>query len=243
MLKTVTMRLLVLIILFAFALISCEDNKKTSEAKKEKKSTVSTPIQNEEEKQDTVSAAPKYPFITNENVVSFLTEYGKENLETKVKISTTHGDMIFQLYTDTPLHRANFIYLVKQGYFNETFFHRVVPNFIIQGGNSDNPKTSKKRRKLGAYRLPAELDNGRIHQKGTISGAKEYRKNPDKKSAPYEFFIFVGPLESTSHLNGNYTIFGKVIQGLDVAINIANLPHDETDWPLQNVFIEAEVIE
>lgn len=237
------MKPVLLLFFFVFTIISCEDNKKTSEAKTEKKTPDSTVVKNLEKKKVPTTKTSKYPFITNENVVSFLTEYGKENPETKVKISTTHGNMIFQLYKDTPLHRANFIYLVKQGYFNETFFHRVVPNFIIQGGNSDNPKTSKKRRKLGAYRLPAELDNGRIHKKGTISGAKEYRKNPDKKSAPYEFFIFVGPLESTSHLNGNYTIFGKVIQGLDVATKIANLPHDETDWPLQNVFIEAEVIE
>ena len=232
-------------VLCVFLVFACEDSKKTSEAKK-----VSTVINSSDTitKKTTEIAkekAPKYPFITDENVVEFLTEYGKENPETKVKIGTNHGDMILELYEDTPLHRANFIYLVKQQYFDGTFFHRVVPNFIIQGGNSDNPNTSKKRHKLGAYRLPAELTNGRKHQLGTVSGAKEYRKNPDKKTAPYEFFIYVGPSgnDYTGHLNGNYTIFGKIIQGLEVATTIANLPHDETDWPLQNVYITAEVIE
>ena len=152
------------------------------------------------------------------------------------------GDIVIDLYEDTPLHRANFIYLVKQGYFNETFFHRIVPNFIIQGGNSDLPSTNKKRFKLGDdYLIPAEI-NGRNHFKGSVSGAKEYRENPDKKSAPFEFFIFLGPLTSTSHLNGNYTVFGRVTKGMDVVEKIAKLPADEGEWPLQNVYIKAKVL-
>ncbi len=190
------------------------------------------------------TAEIKYPEITNENVVEFFTKYGKDHPETKVRISTRHGDIVLELYEDTPLHRANFIYLVKQGYFDGTFFHRVVPNFIIQGGNSDTTPTPRKRRIIGKdYLLPAELDNGRKHNYGTLSGAKEYRENPDKNSAPFEFFIFLGPQSSTGHLNGNYTIFGKVTQGMDVVELIANLPSDEGDWPLQNVYIEAEVIQ
>lgn len=188
--------------------------------------------------------SPNFPRITQENVVTFLTEYGKNNRETQVKITTQYGAIIIQLYNDTPLHRANFIYLVKQRYFDDTFFHRVVPNFIIQGGNSDHVKTSKKRNKLGpSYLLPAELNNGRIHTYGTISGAKEYRENPDKQTAPFEFFIFLGPDKNAAHLNGNYTIFGKVIQGMEVVEKIAKLPADEGEWPKQNVFIKAEILE
>jgi len=184
-----------------------------------------------------------YPKITNENVVDFLTEYGIENPETKVLVSTQYGDIEIELFKDTPLHRANFIYLVKQKYFNGTFFHRVVSNFIIQGGNSDLRSTPKKRAEIGInYLLPAELENGRKHTYGTISGAKEYRENPDKKSAPFEFFIFLGPQTSTGHLNGNYTIFGNVTKGMEIVEKIANLPADQGDWPLQNVYIEAEVL-
>ena len=134
--------------------------------------------------------------------------------------------------------------MVKQQYFDNTFFHRIAPGFIIQGGNSDLRSTSQKRNALSSkYRLPAELDTGRIHKYGTISGAKHYRKNPDKMSAPYEFFIFIGPKSSANHLNGDYTVFGKVTKGMDVVETIANLPADKKEWPLDNVYIKAEIID
>ena len=252
------MRSLVLLSsLICLTLWGCEDKEKTSEEKTEtffevKKDSAAVKTISDTVPLETTPKIPKseekpeftYPEITNENVVEFLTLYGKDHPETKVRISTQHGDIELKLYKDTPLHRANFIYLVKQGYFDGTFFHRVVPNFIIQGGNSDTTPTPKKRRRIGKnYLLPAELANGRKHNYGTLSGAKEYRENPDKNSAPFEFFIFLGPQSSTGHLNGNYTIFGKVTQGMDVVELIANLPSDEGDWPQQNVYITAEVLE
>ncbi|WGF91772.1 peptidylprolyl isomerase [Aequorivita marisscotiae] len=223
---------------------SCEDKKKASEINDEIENE--TEIENEiepkaEAEKDEVSEFPK---ITNENVVSFLTEYGKNNPETKVLISTRFGDIEIELFKDTPLHRANFIYLVKQQYFNETFFHRVVPNFIIQAGNSDLSSTQKKRAELGKeYLLPAEIIPGRVHEYGTVSGAKEYRENPDHRTAPYEFFIFLGPKSSTTHLNGKYTIFGKVIKGMDVVEEISKVKADDGDWPLNNIYISAKVLE
>jgi len=234
--------LLLLFVIFCLALSSCEGRKKTSEekieiVKEEVNDSINSTTPSEEQKR-------AYPKITQENVIAFLTQYGKDNPETKVRITTQHGIIQMDLYKDTPLHRANFIYLVKQKYFDDTFFHRAVSNFIIQGGNSDNISTPRKRKKLGkGYLLPAELANGRKHGYGTISGAKEYRENPDKNSAPYEFFIFLGPISSTAHLNGNYTIFGRVTKGMEVVEIIANLPSDEGDWPLQNVYIKAEVME
>lgn len=182
--------------------------------------------------------------ITNENVVAFFIKYGEKNPETKVLITSRFGDIEIELFEDTPLHRANFIYLVKNKYFDDTFVHRVVPNFIIQAGNSDLIATQKKRAQLGKeYLLPAEIIPGRIHEYGTISGAKEYRENPDNKSAPYEFFIFLGPKSSTTHLNGNYTIFGKVIRGMDVVEKISKVEADEGDWPLVNIYISAKILE
>ncbi|PQB04645.1 peptidylprolyl isomerase [Aureitalea marina] len=226
---------------------ACEDTKKGTSAESEttaitpKETVAAEPVVEEVEPKEPEET---YPLITNENAVEFLTQYGKDNPETKVRISTQHGDIELELYTDTPLHRANFIYLVKQEYFDGTFFHRIVPNFIIQGGNSDNRNTPRKRNKLGKkYMIPAELDNGRIHKRGTVSGAKEYRENPDKNSAPFEFFIYLGPPEHTAHLNGSYTIFGQVTKGMDVVDLISELPHDDGDWPLQNVYISAEVID
>ena len=233
---------------------NCEDTKKVSSSEvidnveESSKELVidSVAIESDisSDKKESVEESNLYPKITNENVISFFSEYGIKNPETKVKISTFHGDIIIQLYQDTPIHRANFIYLVKQGYFENTFFYRIVPNFIIQGGNSDNKDTPKKRSVIGNdYLLPSEVISGRNHRYGTVSGAKEYRKNPDKKSFPFEFFIFLGPIKHTKHLNGDYTIFGKVIKGMDVVEKIANLPADNGEWPLDNVYISAEVID
>ncbi len=221
---------------------SCEDKKKASETENQIETEIEPKVKDETEveKKDTSD----YPEITNENLVSFLTEYGKKNPETKVSITTRFGDIEIELYKDTPLHRANFIYLVKQHYFDETFFHRVVPNFIIQAGNSDLVSTQKKRAALGKeYLLPAEILPGNVHEYGTISGAKEYRENPDNRTAPYEFFIFLGPKSSTTHLNGKYTIFGKVTKGMDVVEEISKVKADDGDWPLNNIYITAKVIE
>lgn len=243
----------ILIYVFGIALLiaSCEDKKKSSENREKTRSEVDTstslPVQNKNNTEiETEERANKtdYPKINNDNVVEFLTVYGKENPETKVLIETEFGDIEITLYEDTPLHRANFIYLVKQNYFEETFFHRVVPDFIIQAGNSDLYSTQKKRAALGkGYLLPAEIVPNRVHQYGTISGAKEYRENPDNRTAPYEFFIFLGPESSTTHLNGKYTIFGRVTKGMKVVETISEVEADSDDWPEQNIYIKASVIE
>lgn len=221
---------------------SCEDKKKASQTETEIENEIKT--EGEKKIESKKEETQNFPEITNENAVSFLTEYGEKNPETKVLITTRFGDIEIELYKDTPLHRANFIYLVKQHYFDETFFHRVVPNFIIQAGNSDLTSTQKKRAELGKeYLLPAEIIPGRVHEYGTVSGAKEYRKNPDNRTAPYEFFIFLGPKSSTTHLNGKYTIFGKVTKGMDVVEEISKVKADDGDWPLNNIYISAKVIE
>jgi len=238
------MRILFTLLFIAFS-YGCEDTKNAST---EKEKTIPTSETSKMKANvaiaDTISEekSPEYPKITEENIITFLTEYGKNNPETKVKISTRLGDIHLELYEDTPLHRSNFINLVKREYFSDTFFHRVVPNFIIQGGNSDLPTTNKKRATIGAtYLLPAEI-NGRDVSYGSLVGAKEYRENPDKKTAPFEFFIFLGPQTSTAHLNGNYTVFGTVTKGMDVVEKISELKSDEGEWPLQNVYITAKVV-
>ncbi|PHS66705.1 MAG: peptidylprolyl isomerase [Flavobacterium sp.] len=236
------MKKLLLLFIIYFSILSCEDTKKPSTKKEIETSTLDKKLDQNIEKKSS-SENKIHPKITQENVVSFLTEYGIKNPETKVRITTVFGNIELKLFTDTPLHRANFIYMVKQKYYDNTFFHRVVPNFIIQGGSSDLKDTSRKRAEIGSnYRLPYEKGNGRIHKFGTISGAKHYRKNPDNLSVPFEFFIFLGPNSSTTHLNGNYTIFGKVTKGMYVVEKTANLPADGDGWPIENVYISAEII-
>lgn len=221
----------------------CEDNKKRSLPEKESQEKVEKDTVSENKKK-TKSTKKEYPKLTQENVISFLTEYGDNNPETKVLFSTTFGDIEIELFEDTPLHRANLIYLIKQKYFDETTVHRVVPDFIIQIGNSDIKSTQTMRAKLGKnYLLPAEIIPGRGHFEGTISGAKQYRKNPDKQTVPYEFFIFLGEKRNATHLDGDYTVFGKVTKGMDVVKKISELDADGEEWPLQNVYIKAEVLD
>lgn len=229
--------------------IQCEDtkNKDTFNTSKdlstptnisEESTTETSEIVNSESIQDSKNIEK----ITNENVIEFLLQYGKEHPETKIKFTTPHGIIEMELFKDTPLHRANYIHLVKRGYFNSTYFYRVVPNFIIQAGTSDNSKTQEDRAAIGnKYRIPNEIKYP--HRYGSLSGAKYYRDNDDNKTEPFEFFIFLGPTSSTKHLNGNYTVFGKVTKGMDVVKAIANTPKDDKEWPLQNVTITAEVIE
>jgi len=237
------MNKLIYLLVFIFVVLqSCEDNKKASEKK-----SVPIDVLNKEKIVDKktselIKRTYTLPYITNENVDSLLLDYGSKNRENKVKISTSYGNIELLLYNDTPLHRANFIYLIKNNYFTETFFHRVVPNFIIQAGSSDNISTNKKRAQIGRYRLESEIIPGRNHIRGTLSGAKHYRKNPDKKSTPFEFFIFLGEPNNAKHLDDNYTIFGKVTKGMEVVDILANLASDEGDWPLENVYITVEII-
>jgi len=224
-----------LVIFLVTLVLGCEDTKKTSDQKVKEGPLV----QKDSSEIQIQSTEDLYPLITDENVIDFLTEYGASHPETLATITTNHGAITIRLFEDTPLHRANFVYLVKQEYFNGTFFHRIVKNFIIQGGNSDDVSTPRKRNKIGRkYLIPPEIKPSRNHRYGTVSGAKDYRENPDNKSAPYEFFIFLGPQTSTRHLNGNYTIFGEVIKGMNVVEKIANLPAEDDDWPIQNVYIQ-----
>ncbi|MEM1260238.1 MAG: peptidylprolyl isomerase, partial [Bacteroidota bacterium] len=136
----------------------------------------------------------------------------------------------------------NFIYLTKKGYFNNTQFHRVVPDFIIQGGNSDDKETSAKRKSIGRYLLPPDTRKGHQHHRGTISMPSSERDNPHKLASPFEFFIVVTK-PGSYHLDGSYTPFGRVIEGMDVVDKINQVDIDQGEWPMRNVYIvNAEVL-
>lgn len=180
--------------------------------------------------------------LTNENAVEFLTWYGERNPENKVNIETKFGVIEIKLYNETPLHRANFIYLVKKEYFNTTFFNRVVKNFIVQGGNSDETQTQKDRKAIGRYLIPAEFNRSLKHKYGALAAAREWEGNLKKLSTPYEFY-FVQDKRGAHHLDGEHTVFGEIIKGLDVLEKIGNEPVDAKDYPLLNVYIKMNIVE
>ena len=181
--------------------------------------------------------------LSDDNVMEFFLEYDKHNKENKVRIYTEFGNIDIMLFSDIKFHRSNFIYLTKKNYFNGTQFYRVINNFIIQAGNSDNIKISRKRKKIGRYLLPNDLDKGYKHQRGMVSMPSSLVDNPYKLASPFEFFI-VQKKDGAHHLDGDYTIFGKVIRGMDVVDKIASTPTDNLDWPIDNIYInKVEIIE
>ena len=175
--------------------------------------------------------------LTDKNVMHFLLEYGKVNKENTIRLTTDYGTIDILLFENTKFHRANFIMLTKNKYFDNTQFYRVISNFMIQAGNSDDRNTLKKRQAIGKYLLPNDYDKGYKHHRGMLSMPSKNIENPYKKASPFEFFI-VQQQGGAHHLDGDYTIFGKVINGMDVVDTIADVPTDSSDWPLQNVFIK-----
>ena len=181
-------------------------------------------------------------FILNDkNAIPFFFEYEKNNKENKIRIETKYGDIDIELFNETPYHRANFIYLTKKKYFDGTSFHRVVKDFIIQGGNSDSYEISKRRRNIGRYLLPPDSNKGYKHHRGILSIPSSDIDNPYKLASPYEFFI-VQSKNGAYHLDKNYTPFGKVIRGMDIVDIICNLETDKREWPIENIKIKVSII-
>ena len=194
------------------------------------------------EKPTPIQPALKKEFVlTDDNVIPFFFDYAKNDAADKVRIETQYGNITIKLNQQTPYHRANFIYLTRRGYFDGTFFHRIVKDFIIQGGNSDHSSTSKKRRAIGKYLLPPDTKNGLRHHRGAVSMPSSEIENPHRLASPYEFFI-VQKTPGAYHLDGNYTVFGQVVDGMDVVDIIANLPADKREWPKDNVRMKVVVI-
>jgi len=196
-------------------------------------------------KEDKSKEEPKreYPLLTDKNAMEFFLKYEKEHKENKVRIKTDFGDIDILLYNKTKFHRANFIFLTKQDYFSGTQFYRVINNFIIQAGSSDDRRVGRKRSNIGRYLLPPDTKRGYKHNRGVISMPSSDIENPHKLASPFEFFI-VQQRGGAHFLDGDYTVFGKVIKGMDVVDKIAAVKTDEADWPLKNVYIrKVEIIE
>jgi len=230
--------LYIVIILF-FINSSCKND--TNQKVIEKQAPVKEKIIEVAKKESKEPVSKAFDTITSKNAIDFLIAYGKKNKANKILFKTRLGDLTIQLYDDTPLHRANFIFLTEVGYFNTTCFHRVVSNFIVQGGNSENSKTLRIRNKYQNYTVPRELRKHRKHKYGAMAAARDWENNISKKSTPFEFY-FIQSKQGAFHLDGEHTVFGELISGFDVLDKIANLKTGRDEWPLEDVFIEAEVL-
>jgi len=208
-----------------------------------KKEVLDQPISNKTDSLEASVQEPQEAFkLTEENSIEFFFNYQKDLKENTVKVTTTLGSFTIELFDNVPYHKANFIYLTREGYFNGTQFHRVVKNFIIQGGNSDDKESADKRRKIGRYLLPPDTKKGHKHHRGIVSMPSSDVDNPHKLASPYEFFIVVTK-PGSYHLDGEYTAFGKVTQGMNVVDKINAQPVGKGDWPQQNIYIEkVEII-
>ena len=233
-------------IILLFFVVACQDGTK------EKTKSIGTVVKEDTLTVQTNTAQQETPSkeeaeethfeLTEENAIDFFFNYQKGLPTTRVKLTTSLGSFTIELYDNVPYHKANFIYLTKKGYFNNTMFHRVVKDFIIQGGNADNKETAQKRREIGRYLLPPDTRKGYKHHRGTISMPSSEIDNPHMLASPYEFFIVVTK-PGSYHLDGNYTPFGRVVEGMDVVDLINQQPVDDGDWPSKNIYIyKAEIV-
>ena len=224
-------------------LASCGESPKKEKDKVQENIANSDTVPKTELDSTAIEEEEEEPFkLTEENAIDFFFNYSKQLKKDKVKITTTMGSFTVQLYDNVPYHKANFIYLTRQKYFDSTQFHRVVKDFIIQGGNSDDRRTARKRGDIGRYLLPPDGNKGHKHHRGTISMPSSERDNPHKLASPYEFFIVVAN-PGSYHLYGSYTPFGRVIEGMDIVDAINNVRVGDGDWPWQNIYIlKAEVL-
>lgn len=160
----------------------------------------------------------------------------------EVTLTTTEGKIVLALYNETPIHRDNFIKQVKQHTYDGVLFHRVISNFMIQGGDPLS-KTAKPGDLLGEgtdkpeewlepeFRVP-EI----IHRRGVLAAAREGDNvNPEKKSSCQQFYIVTR--ETTPWLDGSYTVFGEVIEGMPVVERIEGVETDKHDRPLEDIRI------
>ena len=201
--------------------------------------------------------------------------FKKKNIH--VVLETTKGNIELKLYDATPQHRDNFKKLVKEGAYDSLLFHRVIRDFMIQGGDPDS-KTAAPGVQLGEgdkpYTVPAEfrLEEGIFHRRGVLAAAREGDDvNPEQRSSAMQFYIVWGRIfddagldkiqarldaqtggrvkltpemrevyktvGGTPHLDGQYTVFGEVVSGLDVVDAIQQVETDANDRPLEDVRI------
>lgn len=192
--------------------------------------------------------------VTDQNKREILTQYGGQNPEKDVLIETDFGNISVRLYDETPLHRANFIKLIKDGYYKDAEFYRVVEKFVVQGGVPG--------KKLD-YTIPAEFNPKYFHKKGALAMARLDDNNPGKESSSTEFYFVHGSkyaewefdedqkysgltfsqeqrklyttIGGEMRLDQKYTVFGEITDGLDVIDKIATVKVYNTEKPYKKI--------
>ena len=193
--------------------------------------------------------------------------FAKKSKNTFVELNTTMGKIVVELYEDVPQHSENFLKLVKENFYDSVLFHRVIPQFMIQGGDPDS-KRAMKGQMLGngdvGYKVPAEFVFPKyFHKKGALAAARD--GNAEKASSGCQFYIVVGKtftddiltsmenqnnikytdemktvyktVGGTPHLDNQYTVFGQCVEGQDIVDAIAVVPCDASSRPLEDVKI------
>ena len=156
-------------------------------------------------------------------------------------VDTKFGKIVIEFYDkDAPKTVANFIKLAKQGYYNGTTFHRVIPGFMIQGGDPNSKSEDRSTHGTGGPGYTVEAEIKRDNARGTVATARlGDQVNPEKRSSGSQFFINV---KDNGFLNGGYTVFGNVIAGMNVADQIANVPRDARDNPNDRVGMKVAIM-
>lgn len=195
--------------------------------------------------------------------------------ECLIEIQTAHGNMIAKLYDATPQHQDNFLKLLEDAFYDSLLFHRVIPNFMIQGGDP-NSKGAADGQPLGSggpgYTVPAEFVDSLVHVKGALAAARTGDQvNPEKRSSGSQFYIVHGQELSEEILNRieaqkdtrytteqraaylkyggapfldrDYTVFGQVIEGLDVLDKLATVPTDGRDRPKEDLMMRIRLVQ
>lgn len=163
-----------------------------------------------------------------------------ENAQTfeVLELSTDFGQMYIHLYDETPLHKANFDSLVRAGFYDSTEFHRCIRNFMIQGGDPNSKDDNRGNDGTGGpgYTVAAEIDSSKFkHTYGALAAARTGNSgNPERRSSGSQFYI-VNNINGTPHLDGEYTTFGMVLSGIEVATTIAKQPQNSSNLPNERI--------
>ena len=170
-----------------------------------------------------------------------MAQVSEQSSRAEVLLETTEGNICIALYNETPRHRDNFIRLVESHFYDSLLFHRVIPNFMIQAGDPDS-RHAESGTLLGEGDLPYKLEPEILsptirHRYGSVTAAREGDDvNPNRLSSACQFYI-VTRKGGTPHLDGAYTVFGEVTEGMDVANRIQRQMRDDDDRPVYDVRI------
>ncbi len=224
--------LLVLFFTAGIYFTSCGE-KKTETTDTQKKDNTVQQTTNNTQKMDTTK-----PKTDSTSTTKTDTARGKES--DIVILETSMGNIKIELYPkDAPKHVENFKKLVKEGFYDGTSFHRVIPGFMIQGGDPNSKDNDRSNDGQGGpgYTIKAEIKLK--HELGSVAAARlGDQVNPNRESSGSQFYIVTG---EASHLDGQYTVFGKVIEGMDVAKSIQNVKRDARDNPIDKVTVKKAV--